>query len=161
MIHSYLDKTEFIVFATPQVFRILPSDIQLKLGDLVIPASSSVKNLGVTFDTNLCMTDQISALCKSVNFHLHWLWSIIMFLTQDACHHAVRALILSRLDYANSLLYGVTETNLKRLQRLQNKAARLVFSCGRDRSSSVLLSTLHWLPVKERIKIIQNSPACL
>ena len=38
-----------------------------------------------------------------------------------------------------------------RLQRLQNKAARLVFACGRDERSVDLLTSLHWLPVKERI----------
>ena len=38
-----------------------------------------------------------------------------------------------------------------RLQRLQNKAARLVFACGRDECSVDLLTSLHWLPVKERI----------
>ena len=38
-----------------------------------------------------------------------------------------------------------------RLQRLQNKAARLVFACGQDECSVDLLTFLHWLPVKERI----------
>ena len=38
-----------------------------------------------------------------------------------------------------------------RLQRLQNKAARLVFSCGRDQPSASLLDELHWLPVKQRV----------
>ena len=98
------------------------------------------------------MSGQISAICKSVNFHIRNLWRIREFITREACHHAVRALVLSRIDYANSLLYGAKQIDLQRLQRLQNKAVRLVFACGRDQSSSHLLCTLHWLPVEDRIK---------
>ena len=76
---------------------------------------------------------------------------IYRFITQDACHSAVRALVLSRIDYANSLLYNVRSLDLMRLQRLQNKATRLVFACGRDERSVDLLTSLHLLPVKERI----------
>lgn len=151
MLQLNKDKTEFIVFASPYILRTLP-DVQLKLGDTFIPASTSVKNLGTVFDSTMSMSDQISAICRCVNFHIRNLWRIRRFITQEACHHAVRALVLSRLDYANSLLYGVKEKDLKRLQRLQNKAARLVYACGRDWSSAYLLRTLHWLPVKERIK---------
>ena len=55
------------------------------------------------------------------------------FITQDACNHDVRALFLSCINYVNSLLFGARKADIKRLQRLQNKAARLVFACGRDR----------------------------
>ena len=58
---------------------------------------------------------------------------------------------LKSFQYANSLLYNVRSADLMRLQRLQNKAARLVFACERDERSVDLLTSLHWLPVKERI----------
>ena len=144
------DKTEFFIIAGPRAFNTL-LDIELKLGNACIKPSSVVKNLGVYFDASLIMSNHVSNVCKIVNFHIRNLWRIRRFITQDACHHAVRALVLSRIDYANSLLYGVRDSDLKRLQRLQNKAARLVFACGRDQSSAGLLRSLHWLPVKERI----------
>jgi hypothetical protein len=144
------EKTEFIIIANP---RVLPSlaNIALKIGELYIQPSSSVKNLGVFLDCHLNMSNHVNSLCKTVNFHIRNLWRIRRFITQEACHHAVRGLVLSRLDYANSLMFGLRQVDLNRLQRLQNKAARLVFACGRDRSSAVLLDMLHWLPVKERI----------
>ena len=97
------------------------------------------------------MSNHVSSICRIVNFHIRNLWRIRRFITQGACHHAVRSLVLSRLDYANSVLFGAREFDLKRIQRLQNKAARLVFACGRDQPSAGLLTDLHWLPVKERI----------
>ena len=138
-------KTEFMVFASPRVLNTLPN-IQLDLDDISNP-SATVKNLGVNLDSSLSMTSHINSVCKSVNFHIRNLWRIRRFLTQSSCHHAVRSLVLSRIDYANTLLYGVREVDFKRLQRLQNKAARLVFACGREQHSSDLLRSLHWLPV--------------
>ena len=144
------DKTEFFVFANTRTLPTL-ADLELRLGDLTIPASNSIKNLGVTLDGSLTMSHHVSSLCKTINYHIRNLWRIRRFITQDACHHAVRGLVLSRLDYANSLLFGARDFDLKRLQRLQNKAARLVFACGRDQPSASLLEDLHWLPVKQRI----------
>ena len=133
-----------MVFASPRVLNTLPN-IQLDLDDIS-------KNVGVNLDSSLFMTSHINSVCKSVNFHIRSLWRIRRFLTQSSCHHAVRSLVLSRIDYANTLLYGVREVDLKRLQRLQNKAARLVFACGREQHSSDLLRSLHWLPVRSNTK---------
>jgi hypothetical protein len=151
MLQLNQDKTEFIIFANNRVLPTL-SNIELRLGNLCIYPKSSVKDLGVILDSSLNMSSHINSVCSSVNFHIRNLWRIRRFISQEACHSAVRGLVLSRLDYANSLLFGAREKDLQRLQRLQNKAARLVFSCGRDQPSVGLLDTLHWLPVKERIK---------
>jgi hypothetical protein len=156
------DKTEFFVIASSRAHSYLPN-IKLDLGDVTIQSTKTVKNLGVTFDQVLNMSCQVSNICKTVTFHIRNLWRIRRFITKNACHHAVRVLILSRIDYANSLLYGAREVDLKRLQRLQNKAARLVFACGRDQPSDGLIQSLHWLPVKQRImyKIILYTFKCL
>ena len=122
------DKTEFFIIGTSRALNKLP-DIELTLGDIAIKPSANIKSLGIVFDNTPNMSCHISNLCRTLNFHLRNLWRIRRFLSQEACHHAVRALILSHIDYANSLLYGARERDLKRLQRLQNKAARLVYAC--------------------------------
>jgi len=57
----------------------------------------------------------------------------------------------SRLDYCNSLLAGVADVHLCRLQSVQNAAARLVFGARRHDHMTPILATLHWLPVRERV----------
>ena len=64
----------------------------------------------------------------------------------------VSTLILSRLDYCNSLLAGISEESLSKLQLTQNNAARLVFRMKKSASATPLLKELHWLPVRERIQ---------
>ena len=144
------DKTEFFLVASRNVSSAF-SDLELNLGDCTIRRSLSIKNLGVTFDDVINMSGHINSICKTVNFHIRNIWRIRRFITMEACHHVVRGLVLSRLDYANSLLVGARQADINRLQRLQNKAARLVMACGRDQPSSDLLADLHWLPVRQRI----------
>ena len=73
------------------------------------------------------------------------------YIDKDTCHHAVRSLILSRIDYCNGLLSSLPKSYTLRLQRLQNWAARLVFTVNRQQDPKPLLKSLHWLPVKQRI----------
>jgi len=62
------------------------------------------------------------------------------------------ALVQSRLDYVNSILYLTSNTNLTKLQRIQNTAARIVtHGSNTNFSSAQALSKLHWLPVRHRI----------
>ena len=97
------------------------------------------------------MTSQVGGLCRTLNFQLRNIARIRKYLDKDACHHVVRALITSRLDYGNSLLTGITNVQLDRLQRVQNKAARLVCGAKRREHISPYLADLHWLPVRQRI----------
>ena len=58
---------------------------------------------------------------------------------------------ISRLDYCNSLLAGITSDQLSRIQRVQNNAARVVLRAKRRDHATPLLKHLHWLPIKQRI----------
>ena len=102
-------------------------------------------------DRHLSMVDQISATCAACNYHIHRRSSIRRYLTEKATKNAVQALITSRLDYCNSLLIGIPSEQLNRLQRIQNKAARLVTLTKRRESITPVLQNLHWLPVESRI----------
>jgi len=61
-------------------------------------------------------------------------------------------LVSSRLDYANSILYGIPAKHISRLQRTQNTLAHVVTGTGFTVSSSFTLKRLHWLPIDARIK---------
>ena len=60
-------------------------------------------------------------------------------------------LISSHLDYCNSLLYGVSNSLIRKVQSVQNAAARLLTGTRRHKYISPVLRQLHWLPVQSRI----------
>ena len=147
------EKTEFYIAAHQQDQCCLCS-LTLQLdGDNKFSASSNIRNLGVVFDSNMQMSDQVSTICRTANFQLSNLWRIRRFTDKDTCAHAVRAPIISRLDYCNSLLHGISKYDINRLQRLQNRAAKLVFALGRREHVTPLLKDLQWLHMEERIKV--------
>ena len=57
----------------------------------------------------------------------------------------------SRLDYCNSFLYGIADTNLIKLQRIHNRLLLVVRNSPPFTHRVLLLNSLHWLPVKFRI----------
>ena len=71
---------------------------------------------------------------------------------RNACKTLAHALIRSRLDYGNALLYGIPGTLMARLQRVQNCAARLLTRTRKRQHITPVLNSLHWLPVIYRSK---------
>ena len=63
----------------------------------------------------------------------------------------IHGFVTSRLDYCNSLLYGLRNGLISKMQRVQNAAARLVYRAPRYCHITPLLTELHWLNVKHRI----------
>ena len=117
-----------------------------------ITGSSTVRNLGVSMDKEMAMTQHINNVCKSSYFHLRNIQRIRPYLTIPATEAIVHASITSCLDYCNSLLHGTTKTDISKLQRVQNSAACLITGGRKYDHVTPMLKHLHWLPVHLRIE---------
>ena len=125
--------------------------------------STTVSNLGVHFDSQLTMRDHVTATCRSCFFQLRQLRAIRSSLMTDAAKTLAQAFVGGRLEYCNSLLYGVGEDLLRRLQSVQNAAARFITGARKYDHISPVLRDLHWLPLRQRIifKIATLMHQCL
>ena len=76
----------------------------------------------------------------------------------------MHALVASRIDFCNSILYRpVASVHLRPLQSAQNAAARLVLKLSkfdRDAVSTTICNELHWLPVHKRIVYRNYASLC-
>ncbi|KAK6178342.1 hypothetical protein SNE40_013140 [Patella caerulea] len=157
------DKTELLKIGSKYHVSKTKSN-SLKIGDTVVEANTkSVRNLGVHFNSLCDMSDNITSVCKSVNFHLHNVGKIRNFIDQPTAKMLVNSLVTSRIVYCNSLLYNSPKYQIGRLQKLQNKAARIVTRSKTSENISPILKELHWLPIKYRIefKILSMTYATL
>ena len=118
-------KTEFIIFRSPLLNKNL-SDLSVSVGDIQVSPSSKVRDLGVVFVQYLTFHDHISGICKSTHFHLRGIGRIRNLLTFDATAQLIHALITSRLDFCNSILYNLPNKQIERLQRIQNQEAHML-----------------------------------
>ena len=115
------------------------------------PVDESARDLGVVIDRELSLTVHVAAVCQSGYHLLYQLRPIVRSLSVHATKTLVQAFISCRLDYCNSLLYGISDGLLRRLQSVQNAAARLVSGTRRRDHITPVLQQLHWLPVRQRI----------
>ena len=97
------DKTEFFVISSRSYQKHL-QNVSITLDDVVLKPSPSVRILGVVFNSHMTTDDQIINVSRNIRYHLRNLGRIRKYLDESSAHDAVRALVLSRLDYCNSLI---------------------------------------------------------
>ena len=109
------------------------------------------------------MDDYIKNICRSASYALYKIGRIRNFLDQKSTETLIHAFITCRLDQCNSLLYGLPDSHIAKLQRIQNSAARLVTRTRSCEHITPVLRELHWLPVTYRImyKILVLTYKCI
>ncbi len=105
------------------------------------------------FDSGLKFDKQINSVVKSCFYHLRSLTKVKPFLSLKNFEIVIHSFITSRLDYCNSLYYGANQSSIGCLQMVQNAAARLLTGSHKFDHISPILTSLHWLPVKQRIEL--------
>ena len=97
------------------------------------------------------MSNHILKLCQCASFALHRIGRISNVLDRSNTERLVHAFVTSRLDYCNSLLFGIEDKYLCKLQLLQNSAARLVTRTKMHEHITPVRRELHWLPIYARM----------
>lgn len=113
--------------------------------------AKNARNLGVVIDNQLAMSIHIGKICRNAAYGLYKIGKIRPYLDQHTTERLVHAFVISHIDRCNGLLYGLPDTLICRLQRIQNSAARLITRTHSRESVSLILRNLHWLPVKDRL----------
>ena len=144
-------KTEFLLIGTKQQ-RLKFSDLtNLSLSNDIIPVNSSASNLGFIFDSDMSFSDQINSVSKSCHFHIRDIRRIRHLLPLFTATALANSLVSSKLDYCNSLYSGISQSNLNKLQRIQNSLARVITNTSKYQHITPTLKKLHWLPIRQRI----------
>jgi hypothetical protein len=144
-------KTEAILIGSHHQLKQQTAPV-IHIGDVTVKPSTSVRNIGVQFDSSMCMEEHIIKTCQAANYHIRNIGRVRKYLTQEATEKLVHAFISSKIDYGNALLFGIPDSLLKRLQRIQNTAARVVVRASKYEHITPVLQKLHWLPVKQRVE---------
>ena len=106
-----------------------------------------------SYNTNAVSPETYSGLVSSEQLGIS-----TQSMTAQAAKTVAAAFISSRLDYCNSLLYGLPDTLLRKLQSVQNTTMWLITGTRRCDHITLVLRELHWLPIRERVKF---KVACL
>ena len=146
------DKTEAIVISAANTRAHATVDVVIDVCGCVVTPAPYVRDIGVWFDSTMSMAKNVSRVCQMAYCQLRSIARIRRSITTAACRTIVHALVMSRLDYCNALLYGLPDAQLQKLQLVQNSAARLVTGTRRREHITPVLFALHWLPIRQRIQ---------
>ena len=113
---------------------------------------SSARNIAVVFDQEITLVEHVITICKTCFLHLRNIAKIRDSLSQKDTEILVHAFISSKLDSCNSLLHGLPQSLIDRLQAVQNGAARLVTCSRKHDHITPILKQLHWLRTYSCIK---------
>ena len=114
--------------------------------------SEHAKILGVYLDTAMTLDKQISTTCRTAYMQIRRINSILQYLTESAAKTIIQLIVVSRLDYCNSLYNGLPMKSITKLQLAQNSAARIIDRTPRQVHKTPVLRNLHWLPIVKRCK---------
>ena len=121
------EKTEFIIIGQKAIRESLAPNFPVPLLQNNISPSVEVKNLGVIFDSDNSFDNHVAKICRACYYHLRDLRRIRKLLSDKTAILLASAMVSSRLDFSNSLLYGVSKSNIAKLQRVQNALCRIIF----------------------------------
>ncbi len=119
------EKTEVLIIG-PKTFACNNLDHCLILDGCSVNSSSSVRNLGVLFDSNLSFEKHVSSICKTAYFHLKNVSKLQPMLSMSNAETLIHAFMTSRLDYCNALLGGCSARLINKLQLVQNAVVERV-----------------------------------
>ena len=126
-------KTELMYIASRwQIRKCVENSI--RVGADRVERMARVKLLGVLLDEHLSFEYHIMQKCKNAMLSIYKIRNLRRYLSIKACQVLIHSLVFSHLDYCNSLLYGLPECVIGKLQMVQNIAAKLVLNLGKHDS---------------------------
>lgn len=111
----------------------------------VSKTTNQATNLGVVMDRH------IKTITKSAYYHLKNTSRINGLMSQQDLEKLVRAFIFRWLDYRNGVFTGLPKKIIRQLQLIQNAAAWVLTKTKNVDHITLVLKSLHWLPVCQRL----------
>ena len=161
-LHMNSAKTEFLMVGSrKQLLNCVSTEINVN-GE-VVKHSECIRYLGACVDEKSNFKIHIANKYRIAMWNLQKLKAIHDILTEETCKTLAMGLVISHLDYANAILVGLPETDIHKLQWVQNMVAKLILNKDKYDSVTECFKKLHRLPIRTRIhfKILTLTYKCL
>ena len=144
------DKTKLIIYGSRQMTAKIP-EFRLTLLGKDLEPTETVKDLGVIFDKNLTFNEHVIKTVSSCMSTLGQISRVKHAFRRDILITIINSLVFSKLYYCSSVWANTTDSNIKKLQGIQNFAARIVCNIRKYDHVSPALKSLNWIPVESNL----------
>ena len=115
-------KTKYIQFSN----RKDSQHSHIVFNDVMIPKSDNIDILGVTLNTNLSWTSYVKTVAKNASKKLGLMYRVREFFTDEQLALIYKSHVRSQMEYCSPLWGGCGDVALRQLDKIQNKAIRLI-----------------------------------
>ena len=146
-------KTKFMLIANAkfqQEFHI--NNLNLKIGNELIERVDQIKYLGFIIDSYLNFKEHIIFIVDKITKNINFMSRLSASLTQWSKLTVFNTLVLPHFIFSSSILYLANKNDINRLQKLQNRAMRIILGERRDTPIRDMLARLDWLSVEQFLK---------
>lgn len=148
-----LKKTEYMLMGSKYKLNQLVKTPEIRLGENLIKRVVKSKSLGVTFDDTLSWSAQIECITKKVNSAINGIKRIRSFVQPSVLRIIYNSLIQPQFDYCDVVWGNLSKGLSNKLQKLQNRAARVITQSDFSIRSHDILKDLGWLDLSTRRSI--------
>ena len=144
-------KTKFIMFRSKYQLNKCMTH-QININGVPVQRADVIRYLGAWMDNQLSLKHHVKLKCKAAMFNLIRIKRLRSYLTKSTCNILVMSLVMSHIDYANSILINLPDCVLGQMQRVQDIVAKIVMGKSKYDSCTQCHKALHWLPIKAHIE---------
>ena len=155
MTYNYLllniKKTELININMTNSTAYFPD---IYINNVILLPTNSAKYLGLHFNNELNLDKHINLIRQTTTAQLFNLRRLRPYMNTTTTTLLIHSLIISRLQYCNSLLATVNKDKIKHFDKIINRSIRLIYRLNRnDYSTSVteLRQRLNWMTTTDSI----------
>lgn len=126
-------------------------NVDIRINNKKVDRTYTMKYLGVMIDSNLKMKSHNEYIGKKIAKKIGFFARISKHLSIEHRIKVYKAIIAPHFEYCPSILSMSNEGEFKELQKLQNRSMRIILRCKKETSVALMLDTLKWMNVKQRI----------
>lgn len=141
------DKTKFMSIG----FNGSDHNVQVVIDNCAIDETNVIKYLGVLIDKNLTFNDNIDYLVKKISKKIAFLSRSKNKMDIETRLLFYKTIISPHFDYCSTVLLLANDSQIDRLQKLQNWALRIILNADRRTHIHAMLSKLSLLDIKQRV----------
>ena len=150
LMKANVNKTKFMLLGTPVKIS-HARKISISMNNNEIEHVTCFKYLGVQINANLKWNEQINSICRKVCKSIAVMRRIKPFVPRNSLITIYNTMFLSHIDYAITVWCNCGDTNLNRLQKLQNMAMRIILNAPFRTHINDMLQTLGFMNIRDRI----------
>ena len=144
-------KTEYVLIGTRHKISNIDTHKGVKINNQLIKKVKNTKALGVELDENLSWEKHINHISSKISSGIGAIRKMREYVEQDILIKVYNALIQPYFDYCCEVWDTLNKGLSERLQKFQNRAARLIMNLKNEHGQSILArKSLGWVTLEER-----------